>query len=126
MAAQASWQNRVIMLKPLLVALALLCSSTCLFAMGAALVKRRRWAHVGNATTLGLCAVGSLLALAINPDAGANAAGLAVLALLFALALACAAAARSGAAWPWFWAGWLASASCAGFLIYLWLGFKIF
>lgn len=76
--------------------------------------------------TLGGCAAGSVLALGTNPDSGANALGLAMLAGLALLALASVAAARADAAWRWFWLLWLTSATCAGSLLYLWLFFRIF
>ncbi len=116
------------MLKPLLVLLALLCTTGCVLGILAALKRQRRRAHLANAAVLGLCAAGSTLALAINPDSGVHAAGVALLVLLAGAALACAAAARAGAGWGWgwFWPAWLLSAATAASLLYLWLVFRIF
>lgn len=114
------------MLKPLLILLAVLCTAGCMLGAFAALTGQRRRAHLANAAVLGLCAAGSTLALAINPDSGAHAPGIVLLLTLWALALACAAAARNDARWAWFWPAWLLSATAAAVLLYLWLVFKIF
>ena len=114
------------MLKPVLVVLALLCATGCKLGLLSALKRQRRRAHLANAVVLGLCAAGSMLALAINPDSGAHAAGITLLILLAGLALACAAAARVDAGWAWFWPAWLLSAATAASLLYLWLVFRIF
>lgn len=114
------------MLKPLLVLLAVLCTTGCALGAAAALARQRRRAHLANAAVLGLCAAGSALALAINPDSGAHAAGIVLLLVLAGLALACLQAARRDAAWAWFIPGWLLAATAAAALLYLWLGFRIF
>ena len=114
------------MLKPLLVVLALSCTAGCVLGLLAALKRQRRRAHGANAAVLGLCAAGSTLALAINPDSGAHAAGITLLVLLAGAALACTAAARIDAGWAWFWPAWVLSAATAASLLYLWLLFRIF
>ncbi len=114
------------MLKPLLVLLAVLCTTGCVLGALAALKRQRRRAHLANAAVLGLCAAGSTLALAINPDSGAHVPGIVLLLALWALALACVAAARNDARWAWFWPAWLLSAAAAAVLLYLWLAFRIF
>ena len=116
----------VALLKPLLALLAVLCTTGCLLGALAALKRWRRRAHLANAAVLCLCAAGSTLALAINPDSGAHAPGILLLLTLWALALACAAAARHDARWAWFWPAWLLSATSAAVLLYLWLVFRIF
>jgi hypothetical protein len=108
-----------------MVTLALLCSAFCLLGLRAALRGQRQRAHAANAAVLGLCAGGSMLALAINPDSGAHAAGLLAWLLLTALAVSCALAARADSAWAWFWPAWLLSAAAAALLLYLWLAFRI-
>ena len=114
------------MLKPLLALLALLCTAGCTLGLVAALKRQRRLAHLANAAVLGLCAAGSTLALAINPDSGAHGPGIVLLLALGALALACLAAAGNDARWAWFWPAWLLSAATAAALLYLWLIFRIF
>ncbi len=114
------------MLKPLLVPLAVLCTAGCMLGALAALKRQRRLAHLANAAVLGLCAAGSTLALAVNPDSGANGPGIVLLLALWAVTLACVAAARIDARWAWFWPAWLLSAASASMLLYLWLVFKIF
>ena len=114
------------MLKPLLVLLAVLCTAGCLLGTLAALKRQRCRAHLANAAVLGLCAAGSTVALAINPDSGAHAPGIVLLLVLAGLALACVAAARNHARWAWFWAAWLLSVGTAAMLLYLWLLFRIF
>lgn len=114
------------MLKPLLVALALLCTAGWVLGGLAALNRHKRTAHLANAAVLGLCTAGSTLALIVNPDGGANAPGILLLLALCALALACVAAARRDARWAWFWGAWILSGSAAAALLYLWLGFRIF
>ena len=114
------------MLKPLLALLAMLCTAGCVLGLLAALMRQRRLAHLANAAVLGLCAAGSTLALALNPDSGVHVPGVVLLLVLAALALACGAAARIDARWAWFWPAWLLSAASAAVLLYLWLVFKIF
>lgn len=114
------------MLKPLLISLALLCTAGWVLGGLAALNGHKRTAHLANAAVLGLCTAGSTLALLLNPDSGANAAGILLLLALGALGLACLAAARSDARWAWFWLAWMLSGSAAAALLYLWLGFRIF
>lgn len=114
------------LLQSLLPLLAVLCSAGCALGVAAAMLRRRRMAHMANAAVLGLCAAGSTLALLINPDGGAHAPGVLLLVALAVLAVASALASRNDARWAWFWAGWLFSAAAAAMLLYLWLLFRIF
>lgn len=125
-AGRSGRPKAIALLKPLLVLLAVLCTTGSVLGLVAALKRQRRRAHLTNAAVLGLCAAGSTLALAINPDSGAHAPGIVLLLVLAGLTLACVAAARNDARWAWFWAAWLLSAATAAALLYLWLLFRIF